>query len=1094
MDSVQAWTANEWYAIIQGWRVVKPIVSSSANAVIPSANTVQQNNQSGIDSSGVVDHHHHDVVSVNVGVGGVNVGVSVGSNIIGSVDSQKDGHHDGLGDVGSVGGVGVSTSSAHSSDLGSMLDKHSMLSEQDNISKMHSSTSYSQSSHASQSFSSILTESNILNTPSHLIIEILLKSLKFEKDDILRINLLLFLQENSTLLLEEDSKRFERVFSILQSLVNSQVDSYPVKSQVLSTMTTILICESIIKTHPRLVETFIDLLLDIVNKINNSSDRLLRGSACQCLLELELTYPCLLSPFIPTLLKHVQNENTHLIQCYTQLFTTILQHAMVCEYEELINRENAAASAAPTSPIYSSSNNSNSNNSNNNNNTTTGSNNKNNSNSNIPSNQSSLNYRRSLSRIPSSANIQTNIFTESSSTLTPISSFAIPQNIKYSPISATMKQLQETLQGGNGVATKLSDNIGKELLKCISVVVDQSPQLNQWGLISVILQLVPLVDLTTSIPPSVFKHPHLYKLFFIKNPLQFHLLLFLALKFPDIYSNDEFELFFKRLIFMINDISLSQENRILAIDWLLSIPNKRLNNSSTIYNYYKQFYPTAFDNLSLKEVKLYAMCKCILDNSTTATITNQVKTTAIPPNDLLKSLICLDEFRYHQNENSIPTKIVFSILLQYLISFPTFKNKNQFIPIDFKGDNQFETIEILGVLTVGRAYCTGGSNQSDGAVEQGLRYCATSLYFTQHLFKPLRLILTTLSSYFCNLEIRDRAKFYDRILTHLPDDKIKPLLTTTSTDESNISGMGMSSLSTMKIIKSLNNHIAITPIKDLKPILHQFNIPAKSNNSTPDDPNHLQTLMVEYQNMIREYDQLGAKIVIPYRIRYKPNIVDSTFPQKVYALLIQFRQATTPSLYSNINPIRIPYLCYNEKESIEFPYCFDVDITFIPHHPLPSDIRVKMVFNDDEGKTCKAAGAKITVEFQDLFMTVPIPPSATQSPDTFKSELFEKLWKMMIEEQMIEQKNPLFMHSVKHVNVNRDIIKQSIAKHLKQYIITGNDEKDHNSIKVLIFLPPQHHLLLIFEIGVQSTIVHIKTDYWRSLAYIDPFLSSLVIC
>eukprot|EP01133_Synstelium_polycarpum_P007713 gene7713-9034_t len=681
----------------------------------------------------------------------------------------------------------------------------------DNISSSSSSMQQQQQNTATTSTTpiipSLLSESNVLSLPSTVVIETLLKTLKVERDDILRINLLLFLQENSTLLLEEDSKRFERVFSILQSLVNSQIDSYPVKSQVLSTMTTILVCESIIKTHPRLVETFIDLLLDIINKVNNSPDRLLRGAACLCLLELELTYPC----------------------------------------------------STPSTP----------------------------------SNQGSLNYRnRSLSRMPSSSSlVLPSIFTDAPSHS---ASFSIPHNVKYAPMNAPPRTntVVSSSSGTPPPTIKLSEPLSKELLKFISVVVDQSPHLNQWGLISIIQQLIPLVDIA-AIPSTIFKHPHLYKLLFTKNPLQFHLLLYLAIQFPDIYTPVELELFFSRLLKSEHPIS--------------------------IYKYYTQFYPNSFDSLSLKEVKLYAMVKCIVNFESN-------NSTLVQPPSIIGLMNGIPERRIRINLFLSLSKVIVALKPQKFLHY---------LPL-------VERIVL--------------EDQINPTI----------------LFKPLRQILATVITYFANVEIRDRATFYDRLLTHLPDDKIKAMLVTqgATTDDPAMRGIGMPSLATMHIIKSLNNFVSIAPIKG-KSIAHLYTIDSANLPEVSSSPITL------YRALVGDGSRLAAKIQVPYRIRYRPGITPVNFPVKVYALLIQFRQSAP--LYAPINPIRIPYLCHTDREekALEFPYCFDVDLTFHPLHPIPTTFTVKMVFNDDEGKTCKAGGSVITLQFQDLFMQVPIPPKAS---------------------------------------------------------------------------------------------------------------------
>lgn len=48
-------------------------------------------------------------------------------------------------------------------------------------------------------------------------------------------------------------------------------------------------------------------------------------------------------------------------------------------------------------------------------------------------------------------------------------------------------------------------------------------------------------------------------------------------------------------------------------------------------------------------------------------------------------------------------------------------------------------------------------------------------------------------------------------------------------------------------------------------------------------------------------------------------------------------------------------------------------------------------------------------------------------------------------------------------------------------------------IKMLMFLPPRYHLLFEMEVGEGSTLVHIRTDHWPCLAYVDDYLEALFL-
>lgn len=46
--------------------------------------------------------------------------------------------------------------------------------------------------------------------------------------------------------------------------------------------------------------------------------------------------------------------------------------------------------------------------------------------------------------------------------------------------------------------------------------------------------------------------------------------------------------------------------------------------------------------------------------------------------------------------------------------------------------------------------------------------------------------------------------------------------------------------------------------------------------------------------------------------------------------------------------------------------------------------------------------------------------------------------------------------------------------------------------KVFVFLPPKHHLLMMFLVSSAQTVVKLNTDYWLSLAYVDDFFGLLL--
>ena len=43
-------------------------------------------------------------------------------------------------------------------------------------------------------------------------------------------------------------------------------------------------------------------------------------------------------------------------------------------------------------------------------------------------------------------------------------------------------------------------------------------------------------------------------------------------------------------------------------------------------------------------------------------------------------------------------------------------------------------------------------------------------------------------------------------------------------------------------------------------------------------------------------------------------------------------------------------------------------------------------------------------------------------------------------------------------------------------------------VRLLVHLPPSHHLLLEVRLGADSSLVHVRTDLWQLLAFVEPLL------
>ncbi|KAL8534931.1 hypothetical protein ACS0TY_010821 [Phlomoides rotata] len=141
-----------------------------------------------------------------------------------------------------------------------------------------------------------------------------------------------------------------RLLDALRSVIQSPSDPFALKDQFLISTTAIFITSQLDNdelSSGSPLTGLVELLLTIINRPNHGLDRHTRGVACECLRQLELAFPCLLSEIIPHLWSLCQSERTHVAQWYVLLLsTTILNIVKLKPSETCI-----ATISNPTMPL-----------------------------------------------------------------------------------------------------------------------------------------------------------------------------------------------------------------------------------------------------------------------------------------------------------------------------------------------------------------------------------------------------------------------------------------------------------------------------------------------------------------------------------------------------------------------------------------------------------------------------------------------------------------------------------------------------------------------------------------------------------------------
>lgn len=151
-----------------------------------------------------------------------------------------------------------------------------------------------------------------------------------DKSETSKLAILGLFQEMAQMLFS-DSARLESVISVLKTVFHQQRNSGSalICSQVLCTLTTLFIeMEEFLKSHDQLLLEFIGVLFDVVEKVKTDFNRLLKAMACECLRELEMAFPGLLTMKVGHFYGMSQAENSHIHQNYMVLFATVLENTI----------------------------------------------------------------------------------------------------------------------------------------------------------------------------------------------------------------------------------------------------------------------------------------------------------------------------------------------------------------------------------------------------------------------------------------------------------------------------------------------------------------------------------------------------------------------------------------------------------------------------------------------------------------------------------------------------------------------------------------------------------------------------------------------
>jgi len=345
---------------------------------------------------------------------------------------------------------------------------------------------------------------------------------------------------------------------------------------------------------------------------------------------------------------------------------------------------------------------------------------------------------------------------------------------------------------------------------------------------------------------------------------------------------------------------------------------------------------------------------------------------------------------------------------------------------------------------------------------------------------------------------------------------------------------------------------SIPPENLLNDYVHSLNLPEDSSSDSQaahTSHTHLRVLLEYYIFYQLRSPSTPAKkkksnVSNQKDVNERTSEEKGSFPKQMFGVMVQLH--TTKS-YAPLRPITLPYLRQRPQKPSEgtsastyarFPYVYRFTIALLPRFPAPSSFRAAILFNDEDGNTCRGPLEPLSIKFSDLLLPLPIPESLKNLwgprvlnawkeyvPDSGPEELlrsmtFELMWHAMLRSSL-KDKHVSGVESVKLLVLPKAHVIGRIRRYLSNYVVRhaslherpeGPDRKHRRgksdadaaqydvstevlstitSVRMATFLPPKYHLLIKFRIGDSSTLVRMRTDQSLVFEHVDTFFDNI---
>ncbi|XP_076331779.1 AP-5 complex subunit beta-1-like isoform X2 [Tachypleus tridentatus] len=345
------------------------------------------------------------------------------------------------------------------------------------------------------------------------------------------------------------------------------------------------------------------------------------------------------------------------------------------------------------------------------------------------------------------------------------------------------------------------------------------------------------------------------------------------------------------------------------------------------------------------------------------------------------------------------------------------------------------------------------------------------------LYKEIGELLYLIMMTFNEVDIKNRTKMYYAAVTSLASTKVKQIFQNSS--HSQVVTQALSSIVDEGPVfaRVMTIQYLDVPVLQLKRISTlETQVQDYKNSFFPklDSGN----LIEDYQSFLRS-ETFTSQVQVSFQVCL---CEDAPF-DKICGVILQ---VNTSHKCKNIPNAEFSIL---EKPGIKDVEPENFTITIAPELSTALTLYFRSEFTTEEGRTYISSPLPHVISFEDLFLPLLVNDCAG------KIKVFDSLWKSIVYRAKQGLKESSCQESLCHMQLSKSALKDLVTKRWHQFWVQANQVKDVEktvtSYDVGVFLPSHEHILMKLSYQNEGTLVYIVTDNWKIFPWLNEVLKSL---